>query len=75
MKVTIITDQSGKLVALVHADLSEHERQNSVGRGPHATLRPRPGQTFDEIDLPEECAKLPAADLGRRALGHVARAR
>jgi hypothetical protein len=75
MKLTVITGPKGKLVALVHAHLSEHDRDRSAGRGPHATLRPRPGQKFHEIELPEECAKLRAADLRRRALAQVARKR
>jgi hypothetical protein len=75
MKLTVITGQKGELVALVHAHLSEHDRKKSYENGPHATLRPAPGQKFHEIELPEESAKLAPAELRRRALEHVLKAK
>lgn len=75
MKLTVITGAQGQLVALVHAHLSEHDRNQSFKNGPHATLRPGPGQKFHEIELPPECEKLPLAELQRRAHDHVMKAR
>jgi len=68
MKLTVITNHMGELVGLVHVHLSEHDRNRNYKNGPHATLRPGPGQTFHEIELSEECAKLAPAELRRRAL-------
>jgi hypothetical protein len=75
MKLTVITSQKGELVAVVHAHISEHDRNKSFERGPHATLRPGPGQKFHEIELPAECEKLPAVELRRRAHDHVMKIR
>jgi len=71
MKLTVITNHMGELVALVHAHLSEHDRNRSYNNGPHATLRPGPGQTFHEIELPAETGKLSPAEIRRKALQHV----
>ncbi len=71
MKITVITGPKGELVALVHAHLSEHDRNPSYENGPHATLRPAPGQTFHEMVAPEGYEKLPAAELRRWVLGHL----
>lgn len=73
MKVTVITGPKGKLVGLVHAHLSEHDRNKDYKNGPHATLRPLPGQKFHEIELPEECRKMKPAERGRQALKQIAK--
>ena len=75
MKLTVITGPEGQLVGVVHAHLSEHDRKKSYHNGPHATLRPGPGQKFHEIDLPKECEKLAPPELRRRAMDHVLRGR
>ena len=71
MKLTVITNHMGKLVALVHAHISEHDRNRNYKNGPHATLRPGPGQTFHEIELPQEFEKLTPPEIRRKALEHV----
>ncbi len=73
MKLTVITNHMGELVGLVHAHLSEHDRNKNYKSGPHATLRPGPGQRFHEIELPAECEKLTPAEIRRRALEHARR--
>jgi hypothetical protein len=62
MKLTIITGPRGKLVAIVHAHISEHDRSAST-TGVHATLRPGPGQTFHEIEVPGEYEGRPSHEL------------
>jgi hypothetical protein len=71
MKLTVITNHMGELVALVHAHISEHDRNKNFKNGPHATLRPGPGQTFDEIELPQDCEKLSPPEIRRKAIAHV----
>ena len=71
MKLTVITNHMGELVALVHAHISEHDRNKNYNNGPHATLRPGPGQTFHEIELPAEYEKLTRQEIRRKALEHV----
>ena len=71
MKLTVITNEAGELVALVHAHLSEHDRKPSYKNGPHATLRPGPGQKFHEVELPQECEKLAPPEVRRIALEHA----
>lgn len=75
MKLTVITNQLGELVALVYAHLSEHDRNRSQKDGPHATLRPGPGQRFHEIELPKGSEKLAPAEIRRRAMEHVMRSK
>ena len=55
MKLTVITGSRGQLVGIVHAHLSEHDRNRSSS-GPHATLYPGPGQKFHEIVAPDGLA-------------------
>ena len=71
MKLTVITNHLGELVALVHAHISEHDRNRNYKSGPHATLRPGPGQTFHEIELPQEYEKLSTPEIRRKALEQV----
>lgn len=75
MKLTVITNDAGELVALVHAHLSEHDRNRSYKSGPHATLRPGPGQKFHEIELPQECEKISPPEIRRKALEHARRSK
>ena len=70
MKLTVITGPKGKLVAIVHAHLSEHDR-NRPNNGPHATLRPGPGQKFHEIVAPDEYERLPGEELRRWIQKHL----
>jgi hypothetical protein len=71
MKLTVITNHMGELVALVHAHISEHDHKKNYKNGPHATLRPGPGQTFHEIELPKECEKLTHPEIRRKALEQI----
>jgi len=71
MKLTVITNHMGELVALVHAHISEHDRNKNFKNGPHATLRPGPGQTFHEIELPQGSEKLSPPEIRRKAIAHV----
>jgi hypothetical protein len=71
MKLTVITGHKGQLVAMVHAHLSEHNRNKDYKNGPHATLRPLQGHKFHEIELPEECSKLTATERGKKALAQI----
>jgi hypothetical protein len=71
MKVTVVTGSRGKLVALVYAHLSEHDRSASYAGGPHATLRPMTGQKFHELEAPDEYEKRPSAELRRWAIRKV----
>jgi hypothetical protein len=75
MKLTVITGTKGELVGLIHAHISEHDRNRNFERGPHVSLRPGPGQKFHEIELPAECEKLPRPELRRTAHDHVMKAR
>jgi len=75
MKLTVITGPEGQLIGMVHAHLSEHDRKKSYKNGPHATLKPGPGQSFHEIELPPECEKLTPPELRRTAMTHILRAR
>lgn len=71
MKLTVITSERGELVGLIHAHITEHDRNKTFARGPHVSLRPGPGQKFNEIELPAECEKLPRPELRRRALAEA----
>jgi len=71
MKLTVVTDQKGELIALVHAHLSEHNSNRSYQDRPHATLRPAPDRKFHEIEVPDEYEKLPVEDLHRRVLDQI----
>ncbi len=75
MKLTVITNHMGELVALVHAHISEHDRNKKYKNGPHATLRPGTGQMFHEIELPADHDKLTPPEIRRKALEYVRRKR
>jgi hypothetical protein len=70
VKLTVITGPKAKLVAIVHAHISEHDRNRSHNE-PHATLRPGPGQKFHEIEAPQEYEGLPREELRRWVLKHL----
>jgi hypothetical protein len=64
MKLTIVTGAKGQLVGLVRAHLSELNRNKTyLNGGPHATLRPGPGQKFHEIVAPAGHEKLSREQL------------
>lgn len=71
MKLTVITNHMGELVAVVRAHISEHDRNKNYKNGPHATLRPGPGQTFHEIELAPEYEKKSSTEIRRKAMEHV----
>ena len=72
MKLTVVTDTKGELAAIIHAHVSEHDRNRSSTE-PHATLRPGPGQKFHEIEAPEEFANRPREELRRWVLKNLPR--
>lgn len=59
MKVTVITDARGKVIACVDGAVSSPAKR----RGMTATIVPQAGQKFDEINVPETYAKLDPLDL------------
>jgi hypothetical protein len=67
MKITIVTGPIGELVAVIHAHISEHDRNKTYENGPHASLRPAPGQNFHEVVAPE----LAASELRNWVIGHI----
>jgi hypothetical protein len=71
MKLTIVTGPRGELVAVIRAHLSEHNRTIARQPGPHASIKPRPGQAFHEIEVPEHYGKLSVAELHRQVLDHL----
>jgi hypothetical protein len=71
VKLTAVTGPKGELVAIVHAHLSEHDRNRSK-EGPHATLREGHGQKFHEIEAPAGHEKLPHAEVREWVVKHLA---
>ena len=71
MKLTAVVGGKGQLVALVHAHLSEHNRDRSFTNGPHATLQPQPGQSFHEMTAPQGHEKLSPAELRRWVMTQI----
>jgi hypothetical protein len=72
MKLTIVTGAKGQLVGLVRAHLSELNRNKTyLNGGPHATLRPGPGQKFHEIVAPAGHEKLSREQLRRWVLKNL----
>lgn len=61
MKMTIVTDSKGKLIASAFEDPAKEEAVD----GPSASLRPGPGQAFEEIDVPDDYARLTPEELHR----------
>jgi uncharacterized membrane protein len=71
VKITAILGGDGRLVAIVHAHLSEHDRQPRSATVPHATLRAQPGQVFHEVIAPEALRGQPHDLLRRWVVEHV----
>jgi hypothetical protein len=67
MKLTVVTGPQGELVAVIRAHISEHDLNPTFNNGPHATLRPMPGQKFHEIMAPE----LPSEELRSWVINHI----
>jgi hypothetical protein len=67
MKLTVVTNDKGKILASMLGHASEHRRQP----GPFATLQPGPEQVFHEIDVPDDYQKLSPDDLHRMLQKHV----
>ncbi len=64
MKMTVITNTKGKLLASVFGHVSEQASQLGNARhyqgqeGPLATLVCQPGQKFHEVEVPDKYEKL-----------------
>jgi hypothetical protein len=69
MRMTVVTDGKGKLIASMFEDPFLKPSQN----GPSATLKPGPGQVFDELEVPDEYGELSPNDLHRELLKHLPR--
>ena len=52
-KITVITDTTGKIVAIGHGHLSEKTARKSGSRELQGGLRAGPGQKLHELDVPE----------------------
>jgi len=61
VRITIVTDGKGKLIASMFDDTSKQQADD----GPSATLRPGPGQEFKEVDVPDDYARLSPDDFHR----------
>lgn len=59
MRVTLVTNARGKVIACVDGPVSSPRKR----RGMTATIVPQDGQKFHEIDVPESYAKLEGLDL------------
>jgi len=59
MKVTVVTNAQGKLIACVDGAVSSPTKR----RGMTATIVPQADQKFHEIEVPESYAKLEPLDL------------
>ncbi|MBS0560653.1 MAG: hypothetical protein JSR21_11415 [Proteobacteria bacterium] len=76
MKITVIGDARGKLVAIVHGHVSEHEKEYAQAASSHApavprvTLMPRPGQAFHEVVAPADLRGKPHDALRRWVMSH-----
>jgi hypothetical protein len=67
MKITVVTDGQGKILASMGGHASEYRQRP----GPFATLRPGPGQVFHELDVPDDYGKLSPDELHRALQLHV----
>jgi hypothetical protein len=59
MRVTVVTNAQGRLIACVGGAASSPAKR----RGMTATIVPQADQTFREIEVPESYAKLEPLDL------------
>ncbi len=77
MKMTVVTDKQGRLLASMFGYASEHAselRQASKGddeRRPMATLVCGPDQVFHEIEVPDTYEQLAPADLHAALRQHL----
>lgn len=67
MKVTVVTDGKGNVVASMAGHASSHRSPP----GPFGTLRPGPGQVLHEIDVPDHYGSLSPDDLHQSLHKHV----
>ena len=69
MKITVVTDEAGELLASVFGHVSEHAARLGEPRHyqdqeePLATLVCQPGQVLLEVEVPDEYEKLPPDEL------------
>jgi hypothetical protein len=68
MKMTIVTNGKGKLIASMFEDASKQQVEDD---GPSATLKPSPGQAFQEVDVPDDYAELSPDDLHQELRKYV----
>ena len=59
MKMTVVTNEVGHVIACAEGHASSPRTDNEMT----ATIVPRAGQRFHEVDVPEEFAKLEGLDL------------
>ena len=57
-KVTVITNDKGKIISIGHGHLSEKTSRKAKAAGVQAGLRAGPGQTLHELDVPGDLASL-----------------
>jgi hypothetical protein len=69
MRITIVTNDHGKIIASMEGHASEHRRRP----GPFGTLRAGPGQMIHEVDVPDDYQKLMPQDLHRALQMHIPR--
>jgi hypothetical protein len=67
MKITIVTDGKGKLIASMFEDTTKHQSDD----GPSATLSPGPGQVFEDVEVPDHYAELSPDDLHGELQKHL----
>ena len=63
MRLSVITESSGKVIAAVHATSEQRGQHMTVG------LSPLEGQTIAEVDAPEHLLHLEATERLQRTLG------
>lgn len=74
MKMTIVSNGNGKLVASAFENTYEDTSKELIEEDrPSATLVSGPGQVFEEIDVPDEYAKLSPDDLHRELQKYLSR--
>jgi len=67
MKITVITDDKGEIVGTTRG----HSKDSGRSADGYAVLRPSAGQTFREVDAPEEFATYDAAELHKHLKAHM----
>lgn len=71
-KVTVITDEAGKIVGIGHGHLSEETAKKSGSREPQAGLVTLPGQQLHEIETPEDVEGITTwSELHEKVRPHV----